>query len=165
MLKKKSKTNAIRWSILENLHITLQFLPEVHSEHLDRLIQNVRDQLQDKVKSVKLIFDGLELFPNPYRPRVIVLKVISQENLTQLSALIGHGIKASNYELEQRPFRAHLTLGRIKHPHDINLNFLADCRNFSVEAMDINEVILFRSEPLPEGSRYRVLERINFIGA
>ena len=39
ILKKKSKTNAIRWTMPENLHITLQFLKEVRSEHLEQLIQ------------------------------------------------------------------------------------------------------------------------------
>ena len=37
----------------ENLHITMQFLKEVRSEHLEQLIQNVRHQLQGNIKAFK----------------------------------------------------------------------------------------------------------------
>ena len=71
-------------------------------------------------------------------------------------------MKASNYQSENRPFRAHLTLGRIKHTH-ANLNFLSEFTNTPVaEDILLKEIVLFRSEPQPEGSRYSVLERIGF---
>ena len=122
-LKKRSKSNAIRWAKAENLHITLHFLPEVHSAHLTKLVENVRDRIKDAVLTSALGIGPLHLFPNPYRPRVIVLDITPQEDLAQLAAMIGNGIKTSNYEIESRPFRGHLTLGRIKQPHGINLRF------------------------------------------
>ena len=161
ILKKKSKTNAIRWTMPENLHITLQFLKEVHSEHLEQLIQNVRHQLQGNIKAFKFVLNGLELFPSPYRPRVIVLKVASHEHLTYLAERIGRGILTTHYEIDDRPFQAHLTLGRMKHPTEINVNFLTECKPPIIEAIEMKEVVLFRSEPQPEGSKYRVLERIS----
>ena len=159
-LKKKSRTNGIRWTKPENLHITLQFLAEVQSEHLPTLIQNVRSRLEKATHSTTLTFGSLHLFPNPYRPRVIVLDVVPQEELTVLSGLIGEGIKASHYEVESRPFRAHLTLGRIKQPHGMNLRFLDDNQPIGLEQINVNEVILFRSEPQPEGSQYTVVETL-----
>ena len=160
VLKRKAKKNAIRWTMPENLHITLQFLPAVRLEDIELLMRNVRTQLQGKIKVCKLIFNGVELFPNPYRPRVIVLSTRFHENLTALSQLIGQGILASHYEIDTRPFKAHLTLGRIKHPQEANLSFLKDCMPPVLEAIDIKEVVLFRSEPQPEGSKYSVIERI-----
>ncbi len=160
MLKKKSKSNAIRWTKPENLHITLQFLAEVRSEHLSQLIERVRAELEGSIKRSTLTLGTIHLFPSPYRPRVIVLEMVPQDHLAKLAELIGRGIKASNYAIETRPFRGHLTLGRIKQPQDINLSFLSEAALPEVENIDMNEVILFRSEPLPEGSKYTVIERM-----
>ena len=38
--KSEAKSNAIRWTKPENLHITLQFLAEVRGEHIATLIEN-----------------------------------------------------------------------------------------------------------------------------
>lgn len=159
-LKKKSRTHGIRWTRSENLHITLQFLAETHTEDLQPLIHNVRARMEGAVKSSQLTFGALHLFPNPYRPRVIVLDVIPQDELVTLSRLIGEGLKDSNYEIENRPFRAHLTLGRIKQPQGINLSFLSECSVPEFEKLTVGEVILFRSEPQPEGSKYTVMEKL-----
>ena len=163
-LKKKSKTNAIRWTKPENLHVTLQFLAEVHSEHLHLLMENVRTNMVGKLKSQALSMGKLHLFPNPYRPRVIVLELDHQEELAALSALIGHGIKATNYEVESRPFRGHLTLGRIKHAQSVNLNFLAEMDQPEITPVTVSEVVLFRSEPEQHGSKYTVMETIALKG-
>lgn len=159
-LKKKSKSNAIRWTKPENLHITLQFLAEVRAEHLTTLLDNVRANVEGAVKNSTFTFGALHLFPNPYRPRVIVLDITPQEQMAALASLIGDGIKISNYEVETRPFRGHLTLGRIKHAQGVNLNFLSEVSNPELEAVALEEVVLFRSEPQEDGSKYTPLDRI-----
>jgi 2'-5' RNA ligase len=162
-LKKKSKTHSIRWTKLENLHVTLQFIGEAHSADMPRLIENVRARIAGKVTKLTLSIGRLRLFPNSYRPRVIVLDIAPQDELTILSGLIGSGIKMTNYEIEKRPFRGHLTLGRIKQPRNLNLRFLSEFAAPEIEKIDLNEVVLFRSEPQPEGSRYIVVDKIIFI--
>jgi RNA 2',3'-cyclic 3'-phosphodiesterase len=159
-LKKKSKSKAIRWTRPENLHITLQFLAEVDSTHLQRLIEKVRGQLQGVIQAATLTLGSLHLFPNPYRPRVIVLDVAPQEVLRELASLIGKGIQSCDYPLESRPFRAHLTLGRIKYAKDTNTDFLSECAPPTIQNLEMSEVVLFRSEPQEQGSTYTVLEKI-----
>lgn len=158
-LKKKSRSHAIRWTRPENLHVTLQFLAEVKSEHVPKMIEQVRMELEGHLPSISLELGKLTLFPSPYRPRVIVLDLQPQEDLALLSGLIGHGIRACNYETETRPFRAHLTLGRIKHTQGVHLEFLSEVEKPNLRA-PVEEVVLFRSEPQPEGSMYTVIERV-----
>ncbi len=159
-LKKKAKTKAIRWAKPENLHITLQFLPEVRANDIERLIKEVRSKLENFSVSTRVDLENLQIFPNPFRPRVIVLTVTQQSFLAELSALIGRGIVNAAYEIENRPFKAHLTLGRIKHVQDTNLSFLNECKPQAITGMEIGEVVLFRSEPRPDGSSYIPMERI-----
>lgn len=163
-LKKKSRTHGIRWTKPVNLHVTLQFLAETHTEHLPALIENVRSRIEGAVKRSEFRFGSLHLFPNPYRPRVIVLDILPQDNLAVLSGLIGEGIQATHYEIEDRPYRAHLTLGRIKQPRGMKLNFLSECELPEFENIRVDEVVLFRSEPQPEGSEYTVIERVALAG-
>lgn len=159
-LKKKAKSNSIRWTKPENLHITLQFLAEVRSEHINALIENVRGNINSHTKHTRMKLGGIHLFPNPFRPRVIVLDIAPQEELAFLSRLIGEGIKATEYAIEDRPFRGHLTIGRIKQPQGLDLKFLAEVGQLDVEEIAVNEVVLFRSEPHSNGSKYSVLERL-----
>lgn len=162
LLKKTAKTNAIRWTKPENLHITLQFLAEVKTEHLTTLIDNVKEKISGITKQAQFNITDLHLFPNPYRPRVIVLNLLPQEELAFISAMIGEGIEVTKYEKEKRPFRAHLTLGRLKRTK-INLNFLKEALLPDIEPIHVEEIILFRSEPEPEGSKYTIIDRIKLI--
>lgn len=106
----------VHWVPKENLHITLQFIPEVHINDLPHLIENVRSSLTN-LSSFYLELKGMEFFPTPTHPRIISLAVGPSDCLTQLSAAIGQGIKASNYPVETRAFRGHLTLGRLRRVH------------------------------------------------
>jgi len=164
LIKKKSKPHAIRWVKEENLHITLQFLAEVKNDDLPHLINTVREEIEGKVKKMSLAFGALRLFPNPYRPRVIVLDLDPPEVLAELAARIGAGIIRAHYSIDTRPFRGHLTLGRIKQPQGLDLNFLNEFSAPSIESLPLQEVTLFRSQPQPEGSMYSILEKITFAG-
>lgn len=159
-LRKTAKSNGIRWSKPENLHITLQFLAEIKSEHLPKLMENVNNHLAQSLNRIPFRLGSLHLFPNPYRPRVIVLEVLQQDHLLKLSQVLGEAIQATGYAIEERPFRAHLTLGRIKQPQGMSLSFISDCPLPDFEPIQLEEVVLFRSEPQPDGSKYTVLERI-----
>lgn len=159
-LKKKSISKAIRWTVPENLHITLQFLPEVRAEHVTQILDHVRVHRQNMSQPIIIHLESVHLFPSPYRPRVIVLTVTPQEALAVLAERIGCGIQAAHYTIEDRPFRAHLTLGRIKQPREVSLRFLSSGVVPEVGPIPVNEVVLFRSEPQREGSLYTPLARL-----
>lgn len=142
---------AVHWMPKENLHITLQFMPEVHLNDLPQLIENVRSSLTN-TPSFYLELKGMEFFPTPTHPRIISLAVGPSDCLTQLSTAVGQGIKASNYPVETRAFRGHLTLGRLRRVH----------QSFSLEQIKIplipriwiNEICLFESRSGKEHSNY-----------
>lgn len=159
-LKKVSKSSHIRWSRTENLHITLQFLAEVNSEHIDKMLAMVEAELAAEIKHFKITLRGLHLFPDPYRPRVLVVDLAPQAALAALSAKIGAGIQKAGIEIEARPFRGHMTIGRFKTIQKSAVNFLAKADAPSVGEIEIHEVVLFQSEPHPEGSHYIPLRRI-----
>lgn len=159
-LKKQSKSHAIRWSRPENLHITLQFLAEVPPHLIESMVARVIEALAGTVKETRFSLGRLHVFPDPYRPRVIVMDVLPQVDLASLSRRIGEGIQTSGMAIEDRPFRAHLTLGRIKQPQGLGLGFLNDVPPPSLGELAVSEVVLFQSEPEPQGSKYTPLARL-----
>ncbi len=157
-LQKNTKRKAVRWTKAEHLHITLHFLKEIKSEHVSKLIHNVRTELLE-LAPFYLELGQLELFPTPYHPRIISMNITSQEPLATLAKHIGRGIVATHYPIETRPFRGHLTLGRLNQfgKYDIPLEIISFPKS---EKILITEIILYRSEPTREGSNYIVIERI-----
>lgn len=159
-LHKMSKSNVIRWSKPENLHITLQFIEEIQGQHVETLINNVRQELTSSLQPLTVSIKDLHLFPDPHRPRVLVLDVAPQDLLSNLSAVIGRGIEQTNYPIEQRKYRGHLSIGRIKTSRMQPLSFLNEISAPEIEDFTVDEVVLFQSEPHPYGSKYIPLERI-----
>lgn len=159
-LKTLSKSNKIRWTRAENLHITLQFLAEVKSSDLPLMLAEVHHQLRGIKLPLCFHLRGLHLFPDPHRPRVLVADVTPQSALAECAALIGKGILQTGYEIDKRPFRAHLSLGRIKTAQTTALSFLQNVKQLDLPEIEAPEIVLFKSEPHPEGSHYIPLARL-----
>ena len=68
------------------------------------------------------------------------------------------------FKKEDRPFRPHLTLGRVRgRQHLRSLQDLLLARqSFEAEAFDVSELVLYKSELRPEGARYTPLFRKTF---
>lgn len=159
-LKKLSRSNKIRWTRSENLHITLQFLAEVKSSDVPLMLAEVHQQLRSVKLPLRFHLRGLHLFPDPHRPRVLVADVTPQSALAECAALIGKGILQTGYEIDKRPYRAHLSLGRIKTVQTTALSFLQDVEPLSLPEIEVPEIVLFQSVPHPEGSHYIPLARL-----
>lgn len=156
-LQKNLADHAIRWTKMENLHITLQFIKEIDALDVEKLIQNVKIELENAAPFF-LNLGELELFPKPSRPRIISIAIGPEDTLTRLSKQVGNGILKTNYPIEMRPFRGHLTLGRINEfkPRHLTLENIP-LPDFG--KIPISDVILFRSEPSESGSHYTELAK------
>lgn len=156
-----SNKRVVQWIKPQNLHITLQFMKNVKFNDISALSKNVRHELQS-IRRFELELSHLELFPDTTHPRVISVAVTSDVILVDIAKRIGQAIVATNYPLETRPFRAHLTLGRLKEipPDNISLTniTLPHAMKFLVK-----DIILYQSHPSHEGSYYTPLEKIVFL--
>lgn len=159
-IKKVTRHHAIRWTTLENLHITLQFIGEMQAEHVPLLLENVHTRLKNGAPLPPLTFGKLNLFPSPFRPRVIVLEMGAHPELATLAKTIGEGIAATDYPVEKRLFRAHMTLGRIKLPKSLNMNFINTIKVPELTPLLVEDIVLFRSDPHPDGSHYTEISRL-----
>jgi 2'-5' RNA ligase len=118
-LRRADKLRGVKWVEPGNIHLTLQFLGEVEEKLLDQIASGLRKELAD-FPAFEASLSGLGAFPDRSRPRVIWAGVAQgARELEQLSARVQEANRALGFTPEDRPFRAHVTLGRVKGRCDV----------------------------------------------
>jgi RNA 2',3'-cyclic 3'-phosphodiesterase len=155
-LKSVLGAERITWTDQRNIHLTLAFLGETENE----LIKVVSDMLKQKCTgfgdfSFSLI--GTGIFKNYHDPRVIWIGIEHCEKLVNLNNEINIGLKDAGFMLEVRPFRPHITLGRIKSIKDPEVlrSALEKYKDAFIQEIQVKEVILYESILKPTGPVYK----------
>jgi len=152
----------IKWVAPANIHLTLQFLGDVDDERLARLPRVLAPVVaQHPVFQVEIV--GTGTFPSPARPRVVWAGC--REGASQLAGLAAAVCQATStlgFEPERRPFRAHLTLGRIKDSRKTGKlsGELEKNRDIVVGICRIDVVSIMSSRLRPQGPVYTTLDRL-----
>ncbi|HAU1152463.1 TPA: RNA 2',3'-cyclic phosphodiesterase [Legionella pneumophila] len=158
-LRQMVPIHSIRWTKPIHLHITLQFLQRLETEHIQVLIERVSSELK-RIKQFDLELGVLEWFPSPKNPRLISLSVGPQDRLRDLSRMIGQVIDSLNYPVEERPFRGHLTVGRVAN-FSSKLHQLLQMKFPLIPPVPIDKFFLIESKPDKEGSNYFLLAQFD----
>jgi 2'-5' RNA ligase len=161
---------AVRWSQPAQMHLTLQFLGDTSPAKIDPLIAALQQKIQGHYQPFSLQAQGLGVFPNLKRPRVIWAGLSGDTTrLHQLQQSVITATQSLGFAPEKRPFSPHLTLGRIKQrtqatdysklaqivrDHQANIGLIGQ---FSVA-----QVSLMRSQLKPGGAIYTALAEIPF---
>ena len=157
----------VKWVERENLHLTLAFLGETNRE-LVVDIKQVLSRTAEMSAGLSLSFEGLGAFPSLKSPRVIWAGLggqVSQLNLLHRS--IKEGLQGVGFKPDDKPFRPHLTLGRVKGPAAIATKeslarFKQAEQALSAESWKASRIDLMQSELGVSGPRYTVLANFSF---
>jgi RNA 2',3'-cyclic 3'-phosphodiesterase len=146
---------SIKWTNLDNIHITLVFLGDTEDKMIDPISTKLGNNCSASGK-FRLTIRGLGLFRNLKDPRIIWTGIDPSSDLINLNKSIITGIKEAGIKVEERPFNPHLTLGRIKHLDDREVldHFLEKYYNTEIQEVQVNEVILYESILKPTGPVY-----------
>jgi len=151
----------VRWVRREALHVTLRFLGNIEPAQVASLAQAVGSELAGQTPFA-LTLGEARLFPSPRRPRAVALEVGPEAELSGLAQAVGRGTESCGFEAEERAFRAHLTLGRIKQGRG---PATAGLRVPEGNPSLVRDVVLFRSELGRSGASYTPLERMELGGS
>ncbi len=170
-LRARPGGEGVRWVRPETLHVTLRFLGETPSAALGALVRLVAGQAS-ALPPFTLGLGGVRAFPSPRRPRVVALHVAPEAPVVALAAAVEAGAVAAGFSAEPRPFRAHVTLGRIdlrgRSDSRAEQTRARAARGLSLDSLaspppspfEVREIVLLESRPGPDGSVYTPLERI-----
>lgn len=150
----------IGWATAEKLHLTLKFLGETSDEQLKRFVGAV-ENTANKFQPFALEIGGAGVFPSARNARVLWLGVSDENNsLHKLSESLEEECGRQGFARENRKFKAHLTVARLKQKPDAALieKHLTGAFQAS-EPFSASEIVIYESELLPHGSRYSALLR------
>jgi len=157
----------VKWTRPEGIHLTLRFLGYLS----DDAIAKVRDAMAvvgREFSAFTVEIKGSGTFPERGRPRVIWAGISQGEKeLQAVFARLEQELIARGLGEADKPFRGHLTLGRVKTGKNVDklVEYLQRETGKSFGAFEVRGICLFRSQLHPEGAVYTVLQEQLFQGA
>jgi 2'-5' RNA ligase len=156
----------VRWAAVPSIHLTLKFLGEADSPTIPALARELRSEA-GAAPSFRLRVRGLGAFPHPGSPRVVWCGLDGETGaLILLQRRVEAAAARCGFAPDDRPFRPHLTLGRVRGKR--NLSPLADCIKMGSELeapLRVDRFHIYQSTLKPQGAVYTALETISLTGA
>ncbi|HEU4430648.1 MAG TPA: RNA 2',3'-cyclic phosphodiesterase [Myxococcota bacterium] len=147
--------DGVRWLAPASYHLTLRFLGNVAASEIAPLAEHAQDALAG-CAPFALALGAAVAFPTSRRPKVIALAAEPKEALAELAARLEKVVVESGLAPEERAFRAHLTIGRVR------------ARRFPVleapplaATQTVRKVVLFRSDLSSAGAQYSPLATLS----
>jgi 2'-5' RNA ligase len=147
------------WVAPENFHLTVKFLGAVGTERLPDVERALGDAVAG-VASFTLALRGLGAFPSTARPRVIWAGTAQgAAELAEVAARVERALSPLGFPTEERPFSAHVTLGRVRTPrrNPRLAQALAASADVELLRVPVERLSLMRSDLSPRGARYSEL--------
>ena len=156
---KREIRGRISWAKPPGQHMTLKFFGDISQDDVKNICASVQKQIVSESK-LNLKIEKLGVFPDDRRPRVLWCGVTGDvERLITLQKKLDGDFAAIGFPSEDRPFRAHLTLARIKDWRDLmGMNeALVKYGAFTAGEFICQELFLFQSKLSPQGAVYTKL--------
>jgi 2'-5' RNA ligase len=113
---RQAADDPLRWSRVEQWHITLAFLPAVPDRALDTLSELLAE-LADRRPGFELALAGAGAFPDPARAKALWIGLTGDlDALRQLARSARSAAVRAGVEVAGGPFRPHLTVARANRP-------------------------------------------------
>lgn len=150
----------VKWVNSRSIHLTLKFLGNVEEGNVEDIARGIQNGIKG-VKSWSAAVRNMGAFPSLKNPRVVWIGIENTSGqLVKMQNHIEKEMSKLGFEEEKRTFSPHLTLGRVKSPRgkDELVRYLLDERERVFGEINVDRVILFKSELKPTGAVYRVLK-------
>ena len=151
-----------RWVKPASIHLTLKFLGETDPAAGEAIEQAMQAAVAGQVP-LELSLGGLGGFPSLHRPRVLWQAVAGEvERLRSVQQALDAQLALCGFDPEKRPFRAHLTLGRIRNPkrwHAADTVLARQMQDLPSLTFTVDALIWYESRLGPGGARYTALAR------
>lgn len=153
---KREISGRLSWTRAQGQHLTLKFFGNISTDDVDNICSAVKNRIAAGL-FLNLKIERLGVFPDARKPRILWCGTSGDtSNLAALQKQLDNDFAVIGFPVEDRPFRAHLTLARIKDPH--GLTGLAEALKkhtaFCAGEFAVREVVLFQSRLTPQGPIY-----------
>lgn len=138
-----------------NWHLTLQFLGSIDQVAYERVLSGL-DQA-DRGRRFDARLSGLGTFPSPRKASVLWVGIDrGLEEFERLAGEVEEAARSAGLVIEERPFKPHLTLSRVRPPQD--LRPLLERFPITPVTFEVARLAVFRSHQDQGAPWYEILE-------
>jgi 2'-5' RNA ligase len=152
----------VQWVEPPNLHVTLKFLGEITDEQR-RAVEQLLGAVARGETAFTLRLDRVGAFPSLSSPRVVWVGLgEGKERAIRLAARLEQDCGGLGLRKEERPFAAHVTLGRVRTPRGRS-GLVRALTEFGWQApapWDVTALALYQSTLSSRGPIYSVLAEV-----
>jgi 2'-5' RNA ligase len=162
MLREELSRDSIKWVDAEQMHLTLAFLGDTDDEVMEKVSRGLEERCSG-FGSISFDIKGLGVFPDVRRPRVIWAGIEEAAMLLNLQSVIVSLLASLSIPAEEREFKPHLTLGRVKFIRNTERlqGLIYEHQGAEFQKVTIKKVIYYESILQPAGPLYKPLSTIN----
>jgi RNA 2',3'-cyclic 3'-phosphodiesterase len=157
----------VKWVGREQMHWTLKFLGDVDMLEIPKVCEAVTRAVEP-LAPFDVEARGAGAFPDPRRPRTVWLGVgQGSQQMIELHDAIERELATLGYRAENRRFRPHLTIGRVRSSQDgvEELGRLVERHaDFESGLSTVYEVVIFSSELGRDGPTHEPLGHADLQG-
>jgi len=157
---KREISGSVSWTRPQGNHLTLKFFGNISLADVENISSAVTRQASI-TPHLSLKIGRLGVFPDLRRPRVLWVGTTGDvEKLVALQKRLDKEFAAIGFPAEERPFRAHLTLARIRDARTTAgiEEAMKKHTDFAAGEFTARELILFQSKLTPQGAVYTKLK-------
>ncbi len=151
----------IKWVDLINLHITLSFLGDTGEDMVEVISEKV-EEVTHLTEPFDLIFRGMGVFKNIRYPKVLWIGTEQNPTIGLIKKALDDELERIGFPKEERDFRSHLTIARIKWIKNRNIfeDLLKKYEDEYFQKFRIEHLIFYESILKPEGPEYIELNKV-----
>jgi len=148
----------VKWVGPDNIHLTLKFLGACSPEQVEAVTTQLSG-LKGSYRRIEAALDRIGVFPDHNRPQVIWAGLALQDQtVRQLQQEIEQRMGSAGFPRETKPFKPHLTLGRMRSLRKADaLTGMMQREPLERRGFVINSVSLMKSDLRPAGPFYQPL--------
>jgi 2'-5' RNA ligase len=156
-------THGLRWVRATGIHLTVVFLGHVREADLTA-IEAAAQRVCLNYRPFDVSLRGMGCFPSERNPRVIWLGLQGEtDRMSLFRDALQRELEPLGIRLEKRPFRPHLTLGRMRKGRggggrkELGV-LLGTYQDLTSAGWPLAELVLFKSDLRPNGAVYTKLK-------
>jgi len=144
----------IGWVPPANLHVTLKYYGNLAPEQVEGVADAAREAARG-VTPFDVAARGLGVFPKPEIPRVLWVGLTDGlDKLIALQTRLEDSSDKFGFERDARPFKGHLTLGRVRQGTEGIDRWLTEFADTDCLSSTINEIVIYESRLHRKGAEY-----------
>ncbi len=152
-LKKLNSDYGIKWTSLENLHLTLHFFGDLTTEQIAQAEEGI-NKITERIAAFEMKTGRFGCFPNEREPKIVFIEIIDSEAIRIIIGELEVMLQNLNFPVDAKPWKAHLTLGRIKDGSRCK----TDGVEFLPQIFEVKSIELMESKLASDGPVYSTIK-------